>query len=83
MSALYGRMAPDGKKHVTRTAHREIGSVLETWEGEVRTVLFESGDFFVYVGEKGASLSTDPVFRGNVNDGSVEGQWSFLKRASR
>lgn len=51
MSALYGRMQGE-RAEVTRTAHHEIESKLETWEGAIKTVLDRDGGFEVYIGSK-------------------------------
>jgi hypothetical protein len=66
MSALYGRMQGE-RSEVTRTAHHEIVSKLETWHGQITTELDRDGNFGIYIGSKETRGTL--VFTGNVNDG--------------
>ena len=76
MAALYGRMTGN-RGEVTRMGSKASGieSTLETWQGQVKTVLEANGDFAVYVGPKRSSGTV--IVRGNVGD-SDEGRWAQL-----
>lgn len=73
MAALYGRMkdqVTSGRREVTRMAHQEIASTLETWDGAVKTELERDGSFRVYIGSK---YNPDTLIaKGNINDGKRE-----------
>jgi hypothetical protein len=65
MAALYGRMYGE-KGVVTRTAHQDITSHLETWDGSILTNLKKDGRYEVYIGEKDSPKIL--VATGNVNE---------------
>jgi hypothetical protein len=47
VAPLYGRMRPDQRQVVTRTARKEIGCTLQTWEGFVSVSLWADGHYVV------------------------------------
>ena len=69
MPNLHGRMIDpfhSGPKEVTRTAARMIQTILETWEGAVRTEREADGTVRIYVGGKYNPRAL--VATGNVNE---------------
>ncbi len=54
----------------SRLGHKEITSVLSTWEGRVTTTLWKDGTFTVELAPIGGYGRTVAV--GNVNDGELE-----------
>jgi hypothetical protein len=70
MAPLYGRLTGEHhRKTVTRRAFYDVQSRLETWDGEIRTVLKRDGSYYVYTGAKGDARNL--IATGNVNYGEV------------
>jgi hypothetical protein len=68
MSNLYGWLTYDHHAgEVTRTAHREISSVVKTWRGQVRVYLAKDGDCLVTVRNLHGG-ETVTLFRGNIDE---------------
>lgn len=66
MAALRGEVQAE-RGAVSRLGHHEIEARLETWRGQIKTVLYKDGTFVVYLGDKGHACVR--VCEGNVNDG--------------
>jgi hypothetical protein len=64
-------MSADGKKEVTRCAHRSLVVRAETWQGIVRVELMKSGLFEVTVSDKQGNY-TRRIASGDLSELTVD-----------